>query len=100
MYKSDLHPLTFQQTVLQQHTLFWDRDGDGIITPYDTFFGFRELGFNLFFSFLAVLVINLNFSYPTRLAYSSWPDPLFRVYVGGLHKAKVCIPYTNYLTNL
>ncbi|KAL2002514.1 hypothetical protein VTN02DRAFT_6649 [Thermoascus thermophilus] len=75
-------------TVLQQHTLFWDRDGDGIITPRDTFVGFRELGFNLFFSLLAVLVINLNFSYPTRLAYSWWPDPLFRVYVGGMHKAK------------
>lgn len=36
-----------------------------------------------------MLVINLNFSYPTRLAYSWWPDLLFRVYVGGIHKAKV-----------
>lgn len=41
------------------------------------------------FSFIAVLVINLNFSYPTRLAHSYLPDPLFRVYVDSIHKAKV-----------
>ncbi|OCL08545.1 Caleosin-domain-containing protein [Glonium stellatum] len=75
-------------SVMQQHVLFWDRDADGIITPLDTYIGFRELGFNIIFSFLAVLVINLNFSYPTRLAHSWTPDPLFRVYVDSIHKAK------------
>ncbi|KAJ9373944.1 hypothetical protein DTO282E5_1300 [Paecilomyces variotii] len=75
-------------TLLQQHVLFWDRDNDGQITPIDTYIGFRELGFNIIFSVLAVLVINLNFSYPTRLAYSWFPDPFFRVYVPSIHKAK------------
>lgn len=75
-------------TVLQQHILFWDRDNDGAIYPWDTYLGFRDLGFNRLFSLLAMLIINLNFSYPTRLARSYWPDPLFRVYVGGIHKAK------------
>jgi len=75
-------------TVLQQHVLFWDRDGDGVIWPYDTYVGFRELGFNILFSILAVLIINLNFSYPTRLAHSWFPDPFFRVYVDSIHKAK------------
>ncbi|KAJ9402018.1 hypothetical protein DTO282F9_1308 [Paecilomyces variotii] len=76
-------------TLLQQHVLFfWDRDNDGQITPIDTYIGFRELGFNIIFSLLAVLVINLNFSYPTRLAYSWFPDPFFRVYVPSIHKAK------------
>jgi hypothetical protein len=81
--------LTASQTVLQQHVLFWDRDGDGLIYPYDTYIGFRELGFNILFSILAMLIINVNFSYPTRLAVSYIPDPRFRVYVHSIHKAKV-----------
>ena len=68
--------------------MFWDRDDDGQIWPQDTFMGFYELGFNLFFCALATLIINLNFSYPTRLAYSYFPDPFFRVYVPSIHKAK------------
>ncbi|KAL2163783.1 hypothetical protein VTH06DRAFT_5842 [Thermothelomyces fergusii] len=75
-------------TVLQQHVLFWDRDEDGLIYPLDTYVGFRDLGFNILFSLLAVVIINVNFTYPTRLAVSWWPDPWFRVYVGGIHKAK------------
>ncbi|KKY32758.1 putative caleosin domain protein [Diaporthe ampelina] len=75
-------------TVLQQHVLFWDRDADGQIYPWDTYTGFRELGFNAVFSLLALLIIHSGFSYPTRLAYSWLPDPLFRVYVGSIHKAK------------
>ena len=78
------------QTVLEQHILFWDRDNDGKITPLDMYNGFRDLGFNIIFSALAMLVINGAFSYPTRLSYSWFPDPLFRVYVGSIHKVKVC----------
>jgi len=68
---------------------FWDRDNDGEIYPWHTFVGFRELGFNILFSIVAMLIIHGGFSYPTRLAYSWIPDPLFRVYVGSVHKAKV-----------
>ncbi|KAK3347420.1 Caleosin related protein-domain-containing protein [Neurospora tetraspora] len=75
-------------TVLQQHCMFWDRDGDGQIWPQDTFTGFRELGFNLFFCLLSALIINLGFSYPTRLAFSYFPDSFFRVYLPSIHKAK------------
>jgi hypothetical protein len=76
-------------TVLQQHVLFWDRDADGQIYPLDTYTGFRELGFNMVFSLLAMVIIHSGFSYPTRLGHSWLPDPLFRVYVGSIHKAKV-----------
>lgn len=76
-------------TVLQQHVMFWDRDSDGQIYPWDTYTGFRELGFNIIFSLLALLIIHSGFSYPTRLGHSWFPDPLFRVYVGSIHKAKV-----------
>ncbi|RAL11228.1 caleosin family protein [Aspergillus homomorphus CBS 101889] len=77
-----------EYTPLQQHILFWDRDHDGQIYPWDTYRGFRELGFNILFSILAMLIINLNFSYPTRLAHSFIPDPFFRVYVDSIYKAK------------
>lgn len=76
-------------TVLQQHVMFWDRDMDGHIWPLDTYRGFRELGFNILFSLLALLIIHINFSYPTRLGLSYFPDPFFRVYVRDIHKAKV-----------
>jgi hypothetical protein len=51
--------------------------------------GFRDLGFSVLFSLLAMIIINVNFSYPTRLAFSWLPDPWFRVYVNSIHKAKV-----------
>jgi hypothetical protein len=75
--------------VLQQHVLFWDRDRDGQIYPWDTYIGFRDLGFNILFSLFAMVVINAGLSYPTRLAVSWWPDVWWRVFVGGIHKAKV-----------
>lgn len=60
-----------------------------MIYPWDTYNGSRDLGFNIIFSLLAVLGVNLNFAYPTRLAHSFIPDPWFRVYVSSIHKGKV-----------
>ncbi|KAH9858578.1 Caleosin-domain-containing protein [Lenzites betulinus] len=74
------------QTVLQQHCAFFDADGDGIIWPLDTFRAFRALGFGLFLSALSMLIIHLNFSYPT--CPSILPDPFFRLFVENIHKAK------------
>ncbi|CAI4220081.1 unnamed protein product [Parascedosporium putredinis] len=75
-------------TVLEQHIRYWDPKGDGKITPLNTYNGFRGLGFNILFSFLAMAIIHFAFSYPTRLAYSYIPDPFFRIYVHGIYKAK------------
>lgn len=75
-----------QQTVLQQHCAFFDRDNDGIIWPMDTFAGFHALGFGIFLSLVAVFVIHANFSYPTL---DKWlPDPFFRVYIKNIHMDK------------
>ncbi|KAH7346611.1 Caleosin related protein-domain-containing protein [Rhexocercosporidium sp. MPI-PUGE-AT-0058] len=74
-------------TTLQQHVLFWDRDGDSIIYPHDVYTGFRELGFSIPFS-LTALLIPIFFSYPTRLGHSYIPDPFLRIYVDSIHKAK------------
>ncbi|KAG2492156.1 hypothetical protein HYH03_009647 [Edaphochlamys debaryana] len=74
------------RTVLQQHVMFWDRDNDGVIFPYDTFVGFRRLGFNLLISSLAVPFIHLSFSYPTL---KSWiPDPRLPIYLNQIHRTK------------
>ncbi|KAI1917108.1 hypothetical protein LOZ61_000625 [Ophidiomyces ophidiicola] len=75
-------------TTLQQHVLFWDRDGDGKINTWDTYVGFRDLGFNILISVLAVIIINGTLSYPTRLASSWLPDPFFRIFLSGIHKSK------------
>ena len=85
-YYSDANDM---QSPLQQHILFWDRDRDGMIFPWDTYNGFRELGFNVIFSIIATFIINVNFSYPTHMAYSWCPDPWFRVHITSIHKAKV-----------
>jgi peroxygenase len=71
---------------LQQHCDFFDTDRDGIIWPTDTFHGFHRLGFGIILSFVALLIIHANFSYPTL---PSWiPDPFFRLYVTNIHKDK------------
>jgi len=75
-------------SVLQQHCLFWDRDGDGIIWPFDTWRGFRDLGFNLLFSFLAMIVIHATMSLPTKLAFGYLPDPFWRIYITTIHAGK------------
>lgn len=52
----------------------------------DTFKGFRALGFNILLCLLSVLVIHVNFSYPTVPGYI--PDPFFRIYIKNIHKDK------------
>ncbi|GAA5998376.1 hypothetical protein JCM5350_005882 [Sporobolomyces pararoseus] len=74
------------ESVLQQHVSFFDRDNDGIIWPLDTFVGFHNLGYSLIWCLLAVFLIHPAFSYFTL---SSWiPDPLFRIRVKTIHRAR------------
>ena len=72
---------------LQKHVLFWDRDCDGVIWPWQIFQGFRELGFGIVWS-IGSLLIPVFFSYPTRLGHSWIPDPFFRIYVDTGNKSK------------
>ncbi|KAL6710508.1 hypothetical protein ACN47E_008556 [Coniothyrium glycines] len=65
------------QTVLQQHCDWFDRDHDGVLWPSDTWVGFNRLGFGIFLSTIAMIIIHINFSYPTSAGWL--PDPFFRI---------------------
>ncbi len=48
-------------------------DGDGYIYPWDTYVGFRKLGFNVIISALAAPFIHGSFSYPSQVgALACW----------------------------
>ncbi|KAL7423973.1 hypothetical protein Q5752_001558 [Cryptotrichosporon argae] len=74
------------ESVVQQHVLYFDRDGDGVIWPTDTYRGLADLGYHFVWCFLATAIIHSGFAYWTA---TSWiPDPRFPLYVKYMHRAK------------
>lgn len=74
------------QTVLQQHCAYWDKDNDGVIWPWDTYFGCRAWGWAFPLAVLAMVIIHGALSYLTLPGFL--PDPFFRIYLNKIHKDK------------
>ncbi|XP_077240017.1 putative peroxygenase 5 isoform X1 [Tasmannia lanceolata] len=73
--------------VLQKHVAFFDRNKDGIVSPWETFQGFRAIGCGMALSTFAAFFINLALS-PRTLPPGKWFSPLFPIYINNIHKAK------------
>lgn len=74
--------------VLQQHVAFFDPDSDGVVSPRDTYNGFRRLGWSPLLAVGSAMIINSIFSYPT-LPPGQWiPDFKLRIYTERIHKGK------------
>ncbi|KAE9605302.1 hypothetical protein Lal_00024616 [Lupinus albus] len=74
------------QSALQKHVVFFDRNHDGIIYPWETFQGFRALGVGIFLSTIASNFINTGLSGVTRPG--KLPSLLFPIEVKNIQRGK------------
>jgi peroxygenase len=65
-------------TALQRHIAFFDRNNDGVVTPSDTWNGFRELGYGYILSFMGMTFTHLFMFWPSQ---DNWIPRNFNIHV-------------------
>lgn len=77
---------TDQLSALQKHVLFFDKNHDGIIYPWETYRGFRAVGAGRLLSLFFSVSINVGLSRTTRPG--KFFSPVFPIVVKNIHMAK------------
>ncbi|XP_047333355.1 probable peroxygenase 4 [Impatiens glandulifera] len=75
-----------EESALQKHVAFFDRNHDGVIYPWETFQGFRAIGSGILLSFFASIFIHLFLSQKTRPG--KFPSLLFPIEINNIHRGK------------
>ncbi|KAI3931526.1 hypothetical protein MKW92_011128 [Papaver armeniacum] len=74
------------QSILQKHAAFFDRNKDGVIYPWETFQGCRAIGLGMGISTALAVFVNLALSGSTRPG--KFPNLLFPIEVQNIVKGK------------
>ncbi|KAL6635083.1 hypothetical protein ACP70R_027754 [Stipagrostis hirtigluma subsp. patula] len=74
------------ETDLQKHAAFFDHNGDGVITVYETINAFRSLGFGIIESRANALLINAALAAATRPENASSSSSFMNIYIENIHK--------------
>ncbi|CAJ1932628.1 unnamed protein product [Sphenostylis stenocarpa] len=75
-----------EENVLQKHAAFFDMNRDGLIYPWETFKGMREIGGGIFLSFGSAIFINVLLSQATRPG--KFPSLLFPIEIKNIQLGK------------
>ncbi|KAE9605303.1 putative plant seed peroxygenase [Lupinus albus] len=79
-------PKAPEQSFLQKHAAFFDRNHDGIIYPKETFEGLRAIGLGVLLSTVGANFINLGLSQITRPGKA--PSPLLPIEIQNIQLGK------------
>ncbi|QCD89606.1 probable peroxygenase 5 [Vigna unguiculata] len=78
--------ISLEDNVLQKHAAFFDINKDGVIYPWETFQGMREIGSGILLSIGGAIFINLFLSQTTRPG--KFPSLLFPIEVKNIQLGK------------